>query len=586
MNPSPDRSKECLPPKKRESRQGSSEQQALDDDFKSPAPLRSRRHNEFTEGHRESGDLLPPLPSMLPPLSLSLPWQASYTPSMHHSYLPAQVGERQGSAPAPWRETVCGRGMDRGLEHPIAHHSRWLHGDIPPMSLQPLISMPTFKSVYMGESREMWPYGPSRRDCRSTIFSSHLFPQPTVYPHETIPDSRLSYQGRRPNGVDGLDSRSGFSRRVPMCNDYRNDSMTRLDGSHANGRRRQDDTVRQNTGRSLLPRESTSAHSSPRDRDTPGTPKAPIPPSSDTKTGKASQEHFGGSASQAEAQIYYALGSLCPTAYQNPQAYPKLHHSDPPSCPLRNFQHSPHSHLNSHGVEIEWDPSPGSYRPTVAVLTGPDQPPSAVLPHFAKGSLIELAGGRLKRVEELKTEDFLHSADTLPEFHLSTCTILVISPGPTHGFNHLQVLLTDRNTQEQLTVLAEFPFFVRDRGWSSCSPQRSAQMYGLQCRQLSTGDVCLALTPTPTLIHSTATFAHSSKQLRRSLAHSGAGMESCTDTAERMPPPPAPPPLPAAQPTTPECPRKRKRHWSAPELQLGNETSSSLPQGSKHERWQ
>lgn len=154
-----------------------------------------------------------------------------------------------------------------------------------------------------------------------------------------------------------------------------------------------------------------------------------------------SQDHFGVSASQAGAQIYYALGSLCPNAQQNPHAYPSV------SCSPRN---SLQSQQNSHGVETEWDPSAGSYRPPVAVLAGPDPPPSAVLPHFAKGSLIELAGGHLKRVEELKTEDFLRSADTLPEFHLSTCTILLISPGPTYGFNHLQVLLTDRNTQVSL----------------------------------------------------------------------------------------------------------------------------------------
>ncbi|XP_051517193.1 uncharacterized protein LOC127419665 [Myxocyprinus asiaticus] len=581
MNPSPDRSKESLPPKKRESRQGSSEQQALDDDFKPPAPLRSRRHHHSTDGHRESGDLLPPPPPTLPPLPLSLPWQASYTPSMHHSYLPIQVGERRRSASVSWRETVYGRGTEGGLEHPVAHHSQWLCGDTPPMSLQPLISMPIFKNIYVAESREIWPYSLSRRDYSSTLFSSHLLQQPTVYPHDTIPDSRHSYQGRRPNGVDGLDNRFGSSRRVPSCDDNGNDSMTRLDSSHANGRRREEDTARESTGRGLLLQESTSAHSSPWDRDTQGTLKAPMPPLSDTKAGKASQDHFGGSASKTGAQIYYALGSLCPTAHQNPQAYPQHLSSDRPSCPLRNSQHSPHSH-NSHGVEIEWDRSPGPYRPAVAVLTGPDPPPSTVLPHFSKGSLIELAGGHLKRVEEMKTEDFLRSADTLPEFHLSTCTILVISPGPTNGFNHLQVLLTDHNTQELLTVLAEYPFFVRDRGWSSCSPQRSAQLYGLQCRQLSTGDVCLALTPTPTSLHSTATLAHSSSQSQCS----GAGVESCTDTAERMPPPPAPPPLPAAQPSPPECPHTRKRHWSAPELQLGNETSSHLPQGSKHERQQ
>ncbi|XP_051947661.1 uncharacterized protein LOC127618989 [Xyrauchen texanus] len=578
MNPSPDRSKECLPPKKRESRQGSSEQLASDDDFKPPAPLRSQRHYHSTDGHRESGNLLPPPPPTLLPLPLSLPWRASYAPSMHHTYVPVQVGERQGLASASWRETVCGRGTEGGLEHQVAHHSRWWRGDTPPMSLQPLISMPMFKSFYVGESREIWPYSLSQRDYSSTLFSSHLLPQSTVYPHDTIPDSHHSYQARRPNGVDDLDSRFSSSRRVPSCDDYGNDSMTRLDSSHANGRR-QNDAAKESTGRGLLLQESTSAHSSPWDRDTQETLKAPMSPVSDAKAGKASQDHFGGSASKGGAQIYYALGSLCPTAHQNPQAYPQHLPSDPPSCPLRN---SLHSLRKSHGTEIECDPSPGSYRPAVAVLTGPDPPPSTVLPHFSKGSLIELAGGRLKKVEEIKTEDFLRSADTLPEFHLSTCTILVISPGPTNGFNNLQILLTDHNTQELLTVLAEYPFFVRDRGWSSCSPQQSAQLYGLHCRQLSTGDVCLVLTPTPTSLHSTATLAHSSSQS----LHSGAGLESCTDTAERMPPPPAPPPLPVAQPSPPECPHTRKRHWSAPELQSGNETSSHLPQGSKHERLQ
>lgn len=445
MNPSPDRSKECLPPKKRESRQGSSDQLALEDDFKPPAPLRSRRQRRSTEGHRESGDFQPPPLPPLPPLPPSLPWQVSYAPPMHHSYLPIQVGgASRGSLSTSWRDAMCGREMEGGLDHPVSHHSRWLRGDIPPLNLQPFISVPTFKSVYMSESAEMWPYSHARRDY-SSPFSSHLYPRPTVYPHDTLPDSRLRYNSKRPNGVDGPDSGSASCRRAPLCNDEGNRIMTGSDGSCANGRRRQENTARLSTGKGLLVQESTSAHSSPRDRDPRRTQKAPVPLLSDAKAGKtiASQDYYSGSASQAGAQIYYALGSLCPTAHQNPQACPQLS----PSFPPRNTQHSPHSQHNSHGAETEWDTSAGLYRPAVAVLTGLDPPASAVLPHFAKGSLIELAGGRLKRVEELKTEDFLRSADTLPEFHLSTCTILLISPGPAHGFNHLQVLLTDRNTQ-------------------------------------------------------------------------------------------------------------------------------------------
>ena len=48
----------------------------------------------------------------------------------------------------------------------------------------------------------------------------------------------------------------------------------------------------------------------------------------------------------------------------------------------------------------------------------------------------------------------------------------------------------------QVTVEAtlEHPFFVFGQGWSSCSPERTSQRYGLQCHKLSVGDVCISLT--------------------------------------------------------------------------------------------
>lgn len=55
--------------------------------------------------------------------------------------------------------------------------------------------------------------------------------------------------------------------------------------------------------------------------------------------------------------------------------------------------------------------------------------------------------------------------------------------------------LCDLLLQELVDVYVEYPFFVRGCGWSSCSPERTALLCGLQCRQLSVGDVCLALTP-------------------------------------------------------------------------------------------
>ncbi|TTO15642.1 Ataxin-1 [Bagarius yarrelli] len=499
MNPS-------LPPKKRESRQGSSEQRPPEDEFKYPAPLRHRRHHH-SEGRenetRSDKELLPPPPPppLLPHLQFPVSWQLPYHSPIHHSYLSGQVRERRSSGSPAWRDGSSARRSESETEPAIPHHSRWLRGEINSIGSHPSVPMPTYKGTYAVDSRDMWPYfSPTRRDYASSLFASsspsHLFPQTSLYHNDYLSDSRLRYSSRRTNGLDGQGIRSESSGRAESGNDI----QLRVGVSHSNGRKRnQEDLVGRDTRRISPSETGPNAHSFHHslDRDSLAILKPPAPHTytSETRKTKAPHEPSVGSASQSGAQIYYALGSLYSSVHHNPQAYSSFNPSGPSPSPLRN---SHHGQYNNHGVHQERELSPGSYQPSLSVLSGPDPPTGAVLPHFAKGSLIELAGGRLKRVEDLQTEDFRHSADTTPEFHLSTCTILLISPGPTDGFNHLQVLLADRNTQELLTVLEEYPFFVRDKGWSSCSPQRTADLYGLHCRQLSPGDICLALTPTPT----------------------------------------------------------------------------------------
>lgn len=149
--------------------------------------------------------------------------------------------------------------------------------------------------------------------------------------------------------------------------------------------------------------------------------------------------------------------------------------------------------------------------------------------------------------------------------------------------------------------MVEYPFFVQDRGWSSCCPQRTSQLYGLPCRQLMEGDVCLALTPTPTQTHRTRTRT-GSRAHRTQLPPRAAGDPSSLHR-EEMPPPPPPPPLPhhpppaapaprralAAVPPAQEQQRPRKRRWSAPDTLPSTGTDESLmdlPHGSKLMKWQ
>ncbi|XP_029912578.1 serine/threonine-protein kinase fray2 [Myripristis murdjan] len=694
MNPSPDRGKECLPPKKRESRQGSAEQHAPLDEFKPPVPFRSRPSTGRGEGGREAIDsdralinsnphLLPsppPLPVPAPGLPLPLPWHLPYSPSVSLPLFPGQVGERRGSGSPSWREDP--------LSSTLPHHSRWLRGDGPlTLPASPSSSSSSFKTPFPADSREMWSYlNSGRRDYSSSLFSpSHLFSHPPLYHTDpSLIEARHRYLVKRPNGLDGPGSRTASTSRLPLAGEYGNDSSrTRLDisphSSHTNGGRRQQEdlTGRVQSGGAFFSdsqaQEGQETHSSLQDRDTHGIVKTSsnLLSSSPHRLGPDPRAGRGGlldplGAPPAEAQIYYSLPSVyhhTPQAQTyplySPSGTPLYREPGPRQHSLRNSPHSPLSLPNSHDRtqrDREREPerdqerdrerdrekilerdrerskdrdketdkdkhdkdsererrqdrerdrgrefSPGQYSHPHTSPPALQPSPPALLPHFTKGSLIELASGRLKRVEELRTEDFLRSADTSPEFHLSTCTVLLIAPSNTQGFSHLQVHLTDRNTQELLKVLVEYPFFVRDRGWSSCCPQRTTQLYGLPCRQLAEGDVCLALTPTPTQTH--RTHARTGSRAHRMHFPSRAGGESRSSHREEMPPPPPPPPLPHHPPPTvlapppaptvdppvQEQPRPRKRRWSAPDTLPTTGTDESLPDlphGSKQMKWQ
>lgn len=525
MNPSPDRGKECLPPKKRESRQGSAELPL--DEFKPPVPLRIRPSTGRGEGGREASDrdraltnpnthLLhtSPLSSPAQGLPVPLPWHLSYSPSASLPIYPGQVGERRGSGSPGWR--------DDPLTSPLPHHSRWHRGEgllsLPPSPSSS--SAPSFKTPFPADSREVWSYiNSGRRDYSPSLFSpSYLFGHHPQYTLETsLGESRHRYLAKRPNGLDGPGSRTPSTSR-PLIGEY-DSSSTRLDisplSTHANGARRQQEslTSHNQSGGVFLSdsqaQEGPEPHSSLQDRHAHGTVKISsnlLSPSChsvgpDNRAGRG-EVLDPLRVSTAEAQIYYSLGAYHPSPQA--QTYPLYSPSGSPLYNLhrepgprqhvvRNSPHSPLAVFNNHDrsqrdkdrertqdherdrdkerskdkdkekhlqhnkdqqrdseQERRRDRGRGRELSPSRIHTSPPGPqasPPALLPHFTKGSLIELAGGRLKRVEELRTDDFLRSADTSPEFHLSSCTVLLISPSSPQGISHLQVHLRDRNTQ-------------------------------------------------------------------------------------------------------------------------------------------
>lgn len=110
---------------------------------------------------------------------------------------------------------------------------------------------------------------------------------------------------------------------------------------------------------------------------------------------------------------------------------------------------------------------------------------------FKKSSLIELENGDLKRIEDMRTEDFTESAEKSSEMKLTDSTVNKIMKGPK---TVIVTLNYDVNRPSiDIEVTPEHPFFVYGQGWASCSPEISLKTFGLHCQRLRVGDICISV---------------------------------------------------------------------------------------------
>ncbi|XP_004593159.2 ataxin-1 [Ochotona princeps] len=132
--------------------------------------------------------------------------------------------------------------------------------------------------------------------------------------------------------------------------------------------------------------------------------------------------------------------------------------------------------------------------PVVQSVASPAAAPPTLPPYFMKGSIIQLANGELKKVEDLKTEDFIQSAEISSDLKIDSSTVERIEDSHSPGVAVIQFAVGEHRAQVSVEVLVEYPFFVFGQGWSSCCPERTSQLFDLPCSKLSVGDVCISLT--------------------------------------------------------------------------------------------
>lgn len=73
---------------------------------------------------------------------------------------------------------------------------------------------------------------------------------------------------------------------------------------------------------------------------------------------------------------------------------------------------------------------------------------------FAKGSLIRLANGDLRRVEDMRTEDFVTSAQQSPELRLADSTVVRIEENPIMGTATITLSYNQRRAQVNIYFVA------------------------------------------------------------------------------------------------------------------------------------
>ncbi|KAM6942791.1 ataxin-1-like [Xenentodon cancila] len=122
-------------------------------------------------------------------------------------------------------------------------------------------------------------------------------------------------------------------------------------------------------------------------------------------------------------------------------------------------------------------------------------PTSCNASHFMKGAIIQLATGELKRVEDLQTQDFVRSAEVSGGLKIDSSLVMDIRPSQQRpGLVSLHFTVGEQQSKVTIDVPPEHPFFVFGQGWSSCSPERTVQLYGLTCHHLQIGDMCVSIT--------------------------------------------------------------------------------------------
>lgn len=199
---------------------------------------------------------------------------------------------------------------------------------------------------------------------------------------------------------------------------------------------------------------------------------------------QAPQQHYPGQANDAPASHGSSITASITSSFKASDSSARLclpERAEPATAQQQLPQHPPVQPAaeTTQAVASSLAPAPTPCNPS----------------HFMKGAIIQLATGELKRVEDLQTQDFVRSAEVSGGLKIDSSMVVDIRASQQRpGLVSLHFTVGEQQSKVTIDVPPEHPFFVFGQGWSSCSPERTAQLYGLACHHLQVGDVCVSIT--------------------------------------------------------------------------------------------
>ncbi|XP_077569937.1 ataxin-1-like [Stigmatopora nigra] len=246
------------------------------------------------------------------------------------------------------------------------------------------------------------------------------------------------------------------------------------------------------------------------------------------------QQQPGGTPAQS-VMLANGQSVLVPIQYQAQQHYPAQANDGSPKPSFKVSDPSARACIPERTVAGPTVPQQLPAEVVQALASAAPGPASGNTSHFMKGAFIQLATGELKRVEDLQTQDFVRSAELSGGLKIDSSMVVDIRASQQRpGLVTLHFTVGEQQSKVTIDVPPEHPFFVFGQGWSSYSPERTAQLYGLACHQMQVGDVCVSVTLQQQASQQKAAPQHDAA---RTLSKSGG---SVSEPAHRLMGPPAP----------------------------------------------